>query len=535
MKDIVQLLDDNLVYIDHQVVNDSIKIFAGSKRTEVPCPFCEKVSARIHSTYERSFQDLPIQGKKVTIIINNRKYFCDNPECSHRTFAETFGCLKPRAKRSNRLEAEIMKVSLEVSSVTASRFLCDGVAQVSKSTVCNILKKTIRALDKASIENICIDDFALKKRRRYGTIMIDMDARRVVDILESRETEDVADWLATYPNIRLVSRDGSQQYASAIRKAHPCAVQVSDRFHLIKNLTDATKQHIMKIIPANCCIPATRADRPAISGYWAHAECHGADFPARKHSRVAERKRAVVENVRTLASQGIAIAEIARQAGVCAATARKYFDASFNPEDKRYGTTVPCKLTPYKGTIDAMLRERRKFKDIEEAIRKDGYSGGASAIRMYATRQRRILKAANADKLAAMELVERKWMIKLLYQPLEKIKGITAEQVEAIVKEHPVIGDLYAIVRSFKEMTFSNRVQEMDSWIEAATRLGIDEINSFVNGISEDLDAVKNSIMYRYNNGLAEGFVNKLKVVKRIMYGRCSFTLLRHKLVRNLI
>jgi transposase len=144
MKDIIESLDDNLDYLNHQVLDDYIEVTVCSNREEVTCPFCGQLSSRIHSLYERSFQDLPIQGKKVYVSIVNRKYFCDNEWCSHTTFAESFECLKPKAKKSERLINEIVRVSVEVSSVTASRLLKNGVVDISKSTICNILKKTHR-------------------------------------------------------------------------------------------------------------------------------------------------------------------------------------------------------------------------------------------------------------------------------------------------------------------------------------------------------------------------------------------------------
>jgi len=141
MKDIVQLLDGNLIYTDHHISNNTISIFVCSNRNEVLCTYCKKTSSRIHSTYERSFHDIPIQGKNVEIIIENKKFFCDNPNCHHKTFAETFDCFKPKAKKSNRLIDEIIRISTEVSSVTASKILSNGTVNIGKSTVCNILKK----------------------------------------------------------------------------------------------------------------------------------------------------------------------------------------------------------------------------------------------------------------------------------------------------------------------------------------------------------------------------------------------------------
>lgn len=145
MQEFVRMLDENLTYLEHEISGDCIFITVESNREEVACPYCGKVSSRVHSVYERSFQDLPMQGKKVYVTIINRKYFCGNRKCPHTTFAEPFDFLKPKAKKSERLIDEIIKVSLEVSSVSASRLLRDGVADVSKSTICDMLKKNNRS------------------------------------------------------------------------------------------------------------------------------------------------------------------------------------------------------------------------------------------------------------------------------------------------------------------------------------------------------------------------------------------------------
>lgn len=141
MDEFIKLLDPGLDYISHEILDDTIIIRVASNKTELGCPYCGHRSSKKHSTYERSFQDLPIMGKKSKIIIQNRKMFCLNPECKHTTFAETFDFIKPKAKKSNRLLDKIIDVSLNVSSVNASDILKNGIADVGKSTICNLVKK----------------------------------------------------------------------------------------------------------------------------------------------------------------------------------------------------------------------------------------------------------------------------------------------------------------------------------------------------------------------------------------------------------
>ena len=141
MDEIIKLLDKNLDYVSHVICGDTMYITVRSNRTESTCPFCGKTSQKVHSWYRRSFQDLPIQGKKILIILNNRKIFCENPKCTHTTFAESFDFLTEKSKKTMRLEEEIIKLSLNCSTVAAAEILRGNIVQIGRSTVANLLKK----------------------------------------------------------------------------------------------------------------------------------------------------------------------------------------------------------------------------------------------------------------------------------------------------------------------------------------------------------------------------------------------------------
>ena len=141
MDEFIKELGPNLGYLDHKIIENEAIIYAASNRKICRCPYCGSESARIHSRYEKSFQDLPIMGKKTKVVIENRKFFCDNPDCGFTTFAERFGFLAQKGKKTKRLIEKIVDVSLNTSSTTASRTLKDGIADVGKSTICSLLKK----------------------------------------------------------------------------------------------------------------------------------------------------------------------------------------------------------------------------------------------------------------------------------------------------------------------------------------------------------------------------------------------------------
>ena len=379
---------------------------------------------------------------------------------------------------------------------------------------------------------MCIDDFALRKRYAYGTIMIDIDTHRVIDLLPSREVGDVAAWLRTYPNITVVSRDGSISYCAAIKQACEGIRQVSDRFHLLKGYTDAAKKFLTRLLAANFALPteASHYNGTEAADYWEKAVQD--DFTTKEHNASLEKKLSIVKRVRELHKTGLNNGEAAREAGINRVTVAKYLKPDYNPVSAMYNTTYASKIKPSAQDIKRFLSEGKTFRQISEYIREKGYDGADSTIRMYATRERKLMREAGAAQRSGTEKIERKWLIKLLYKPLDKVKDLSQEQIDRIIGEYPIMGRLYDTGRSFKETLFAKKPEELEKWLEEADLLGIDEISSFANGIRRDVAAVKNAIELDYNNGLAEGSVNKLKVIKRIMYGRNSFELLKSKLLR---
>lgn len=140
MDEIVKLLDSNLEYISHEIINNTLYIEVASIRRTVVCPYCGAETQKVHSHYKKGFQDLPIQNCKVVITINNRKMFFNNSNCSKKTFAESFDFLAPNAKKSERLDNEILNISMNVSSLAAEQIIKNRIANVDKSTICNLLK-----------------------------------------------------------------------------------------------------------------------------------------------------------------------------------------------------------------------------------------------------------------------------------------------------------------------------------------------------------------------------------------------------------
>lgn len=406
--------------------------------------------------------------------------------------------------------------------------------------------------------------------------MVNLSNGRVIDVIESREKEDVVAWLSLFPNLEYISRDGSLTYASAIKEAHPNAYQISDRFHLLKNLTDAMTTCTYKILTSRIVIPLTmgkkvmnellsskpsRRDRillvkslsfqgrttqeirsltgcslQTIRNYIKMAEKdipkHSEDKRGQAHRDAMEKILARVERVRDLHDKGYNIRQIVDKTGHTKKTIKNYLSSDFNPVHGQYGVHRPGKLALFRNEVVSMRSKGIPYKDIYAFIYKKGYTGSVDAIRGFIAKEKRLQKDLEGyDDAGSTEVIERKWLIKLLYKPLEKVKQLDHEQVKNVFDKYPLFKKMHDLVWDFKKILLSKEKDSLPQWITEAENLALGELNTFINGIKKDIAAVQNAFTFSYSNGLAEGSVNKLKTIKRIMYGRCSFELLRKKLL----
>lgn len=404
--------------------------------------------------------------------------------------------------------------------------------------------------------------------------MIDIETHRIIDMIESRQEEDVTEWLKTYPNLEIISRDEGIVYKSSSDKAHPKVKQVSDRFHVLKNLTDYAvaalkrllKSHI-KVTEENTKTNISKTKKKYeyktkwdlilkvkelrnqkyrvidISQALGISEKTVIEYnkisledkeqynqistQELKSQVIQENKWELIQQVQEEYKKVHKYSVVARKYNIDDRTVKKYLSIKEPPINGNKNREYHSKLDLYKNKIIEMNDDGFSWKKIYDEIKTKGYKGSESLLRTYLSK----IKKKNIEAKNIEHIVERTTMISLLYREIENVKEITKELFDKVISMFPKTGIIYETVRSFKEIMFSKKENKLDSWIIETKKLNIQEFNSFINGIERDIDAVKNGIKYDYNNGLAEGSVNKIKVIKRIMYGRCSFALLKQKVL----
>ncbi len=436
-------------------------------------------------------------------------------------------------------------------------------------------------VDKLAVRKICVDDFAIRKRFSYGTVMVDLESHKIVDMIPSRDVADVERWLREFPNVEVVSRDGAQIYASAVKGAYPQASQVSDRFHIIKGLSEAIEKYVIRSYPAKIEIPAVtiqsdemkqllninnrkkrivfaheqkelglttqeialllRASLKTVNKYLSidpnSVRNKRSDILCEaRHKLALNQKQMDVAEARKMFEAGIPMEQIAKELHHTSKTIQCYLDPNYNCVNGHYHLRLPGKLAPYENKVLDLRSKGMTYKKIHAIISAEGYKGSVASLRMFVQKERcrnvGDQQSANAcSDYQPKEYIQRKSLTQLIYSKIDDIYSISREQFKKALETYPMLANLYELRNEFFRIIYSKNPSGLEGWIHKLYDLNIAELSTYANGISKDIDAVKNGILLAYNNGLAEGSVNKIKVVKRIMYGRNSFELLKAKVL----
>jgi transposase len=503
----------------------SVRIQASTRAAEVSCPACGTVSGHVHSRYERRLLDTAAGGQETMIHLRVRRFFCRNEACGKKTFAEQVPGLTTRYGRwTNGLADALRAVALALGGRAGARLAGRLAAGVSRMT----LIRLIRALPDPALSRapdvLGVDEFALRRGRCYGTLLVDVRTRRPVDILADRSADSFAAWLAAHPGTQIVCRDRAGCYADGAARGAPEAIQVADRWHLWHNLGDAVERAVAR--HRHClaaAIPATT------SGPSAAAAAQPRPGGRQGKGRIAERTRQRHAAIHQRLAEGQSLAVIAAELGLARNTVRRFARAT-DPGEllvNDWSSQRPHLLDEYapylherwdQGCTDAAQLWRE--------IRAHGYRGSYTLVRDHLAPLRLTTTATTAP--AAKPPKARKVTSWIMTHPDNLTRG-ARRQLTAILAACPDLAAVQKHVSAFADLMTQRRGRDLEKWITVASSQP--QLRSFAEGLHSDQDAVTAGLTLPWNSGVVEGHVNRIKMLKRQMYGRANPDLLRRRIL----
>jgi transposase len=515
---------------------ESITVNAVSTTEKATCPQCRIPARRIHSHYRRRAGDWPWQGVAVRLTLSVRRFFCAVPECPQRIFCERLPVVAPHARRTVRLNQALQRISLALGGEGGARLAWALALPTSPDTLLRRIRQ-LPACPSATPRVLGIDDWANRKGRSYGTLLVDLERRVPIELLPDREEATVRQWLEAHPEVQIISRDRAPQYAEAARVGAPQAVQVVDRWHVLKNLGEAVQRVL------------TRQRQPIDEATWRMRDPQfkqpGAVAPlpslssteASESARHRENRYARYCAVKQLQAQGVCQQGIARTLVMSHNTVRRYVRASTFPERARY--RMGSRLDAYLPYLHARwVQGIHNPTLLWQEIRAQGYPGTARMIERYIVRLYQRLKGLTGQQRARFlqtALTFKPPTVRHLTAWLQRTRQqLTAEQTRFLTHLSalsPEIRETRAIAVAFRRLMKGRRHAQFPAWLAQAERSPVPEMRSFAAGLRQEYAAVVAALKYPWSNGPVEGHVNRLKTIKRQMYGRANFDLLQSRVL----
>lgn len=530
------LADSNILKLERIVPeSEQVTLLICSTQAASRCPGCGLLSTHIHSRYQRFPRDLPWQGVPIILKLGVRKFFCRNPGCERRIFCERFeNILTTYARQTLRLVETIEALGFGLGGEAGARTArLLGIVSSADTLLRRVRQRSTPAVEAPRV--IGVDDWAYRKGERYGTLIVDLERRVPIELLPDREADTLTTWLKAHPGTEVIARDRASAYADAAHRGAPQAVQVADRWHLLKNLQEAAQRFLTR--QSNLLKQASNRLR----------EAQGEAVPFARGSLLASvepkqrqenwvRREQLRQEMLCLRQQGLSQRRIAGELGVSRGRVVAYL---------REG--VPDRTRAQRGSrLDPYLPylHRRWLEGCQIAthlfleVKARGYPGSRGMVRRYIKNLRKCLGGMTAEeqrrflettaRFKAPSVRKAAWWLLQGEEDLEVNRQLFLEKLTQLCPEAQMFRRLGL---GFKCMVRERDAASLSGWLDEAEASGVQELKGFALGIRQDVAAVKAALHYKWSNGQTEGQINRLKLLKRQMFGRANFDLLRARVL----
>nr|WP_202238676.1 ISL3 family transposase [Streptomyces sp. SN-593] len=492
-----------LVVEDVADEGERIVMRARTPQEAVVCPVWGALTGRVHGYYWRTVADVPVDGRRVVVRVRVRRLVCPTLGC-RQTFREQMpGVLERYQRRTARLARQVKAVVKELAGRAGSRLVAILAVGLSRHTALRTLLRI--PLPTGRVPRVVgVDDFALRRRRRYATVVIDAETHERIEVLPDRTADTLEAWLREHPGIEIVCPDGSATYAEAIRRALPDAVQVADRWHLWHNLCEA-----------------------ALSEVKAHSTCWAAVLDAPLYD--GPRAQSTLERwhqVHSLLEKGVGLLECARRLQLALNTVKRYARADRPERMLRVPKYRASLVDPYR----EHLRKRRAedpavpVQHLFEEIKALGFTGCLNLPHKYINQGR-----ADADR----SHISARRLARMIPTRPDNLKAEHHDLRGRLTAACPEMTQLSASVRDFAALLTpcARNADELSRWTVEVHSADLPHLHDFARSLDRDHDAVNAALTLPYSNGPTEGVNTKTKRIARQMHGRAAFTLLRHRIL----
>jgi transposase len=522
----------------------TIILTLASRPRATPCPLCGRQTKRAHSRYERTLADLPWGAHRVAIRLKVRRLFCDNAQCARRIFAERLpGIAAPWARRTARLANWFTAVGFARGGAAGARLGRWLGLTMSRNTLLHLVRQA-PALPIVTPSALGVDDWAMRRRFTYGTVLVDLERRRPVALLPDREADTLAAWLREHPGVVVIARDRSGAYAEGASRGAPGAVQVADRFHLLQNLAEALELAFTAHAHELRDLEQARRRAAVAEGVSVRPD----PPPPPKHPLILavarrEQRLATHRRVWELWREGWPGHDIARHLGIGRTTTYRYLKSETFPERKGRSDAGRSAVDPSGAWVIARWNAgHHNGRQMLRELRKRGFIGNYATVLRYLNRLRAAQEGAVPHRSRTRPGPPLVAAPKRLLTPrtaawvvLRRPERRSAEDraLLAGLREHShVLNEAIGLAEEFAALVRGREPERLDPWLQRAQNGAVPSLQRFAKRLSTDYDAVRAAVTLDWSNGPVEGQINRLKTIKRQMYGRASLDLLERRFLQ---